>query len=91
MKLDQPVEFLKGVGPTRAKLLLEAFGVRTAADLLLKIPYRYIDKTQVTAINQVRPDDNWICLRATLKYSEIVGHKKSAWSHTFQMVQVSWS
>lgn len=76
MKLDQPVEFLKGVGPTRAKLLLEAFGVRTAADLLLKIPYRYIDKTQVTAINQVRPDDNWICLRATLKYSEIVGHKK---------------
>jgi len=52
--LDQPVQYLKGVGPRRA----EAFGklgVRTVRDLLRHAPHRYLDATTVTPIAKLAP------------------------------------
>lgn len=49
LRLDTPVQFLKGVGPRRA----EAFGrlrVCTVEDLLYHTPHRYLDATAVTPI-----------------------------------------
>ncbi len=49
LRVDTPVQFLKGVGPRRA----EAFGrlgVRTVEDLLYHVPHRYLDATTVTPI-----------------------------------------
>lgn len=56
ISLNTPVEYIKGIPQLRAKLLDEAFGVKTARDLLLQLPYRYIDKTNVVPIdkNQAR-------------------------------------
>jgi ATP-dependent DNA helicase RecG len=51
--LDQPVQFLKGVGPKRAELL-ERLGVRTARDLLHHVPRRYEDASTVTKISALR-------------------------------------
>jgi ATP-dependent DNA helicase RecG len=47
--LDQPVQFLKGVGPKRAEQL-DRMGVRTARDLLHHVPRRYEDASTVTKI-----------------------------------------
>jgi ATP-dependent DNA helicase RecG len=47
--LDQPAQFLKGVGPHRAELLGRV-GVHTARDLLYFVPRRYEDASTVTRI-----------------------------------------
>jgi ATP-dependent DNA helicase RecG len=50
-----PVQFLKGVGPKRAKLL-EKLGVRSAFDLLQLVPRRHEDRRVITAVEDLRPD-----------------------------------
>lgn len=77
MRLDQPVEFIKGIGPVRAALLKEAFEVVTAQDLLMQLPFRYIDKTLEIPINKVKPDDVWVCVRGTIIHTGIIGQKRS--------------
>ena len=44
--LNTSIEFLKGVGPNRAKLLNSELKISTFKDLLFQFPYRYIDKTK---------------------------------------------
>lgn len=50
--LDQPAQFLRGVGPKRAEALAR-LGVRTARDLLFHVPRRYEDATTVRRIGEV--------------------------------------
>ena len=52
-RLDASVQYLKGVGERRAELLAR-IGVRSARDLLLHIPFRYLDATQITPIARAR-------------------------------------
>lgn len=47
--LDQPVQYVKGVGPKRAEALARV-GVRTARDLLYHVPRRYEDASTVARI-----------------------------------------
>jgi ATP-dependent DNA helicase RecG len=51
--LDREVQYLKGVGPRRAKLL-ERMGIRTARDLLHHTPRRYEDASTVAPIGSLR-------------------------------------
>lgn len=46
---DQPVQFLKGVGPRRAEGLLR-LGIRTLEDLLFFMPRRYEDRSRIRPI-----------------------------------------
>lgn len=50
--LDQPVQFLKGVGPRRAELFAR-LGVHTARDLLYHVPRRYEDASTVARIGSL--------------------------------------
>lgn len=54
LKLTSEVKYLKGVGPTRAELLA-ARGIHTVEDLLYYTPFRYEDRTRVTAISDLVP------------------------------------
>jgi ATP-dependent DNA helicase RecG len=56
LRLDSPVQFLRGVGPRRAEALAR-LGIRTAEDLLYHTPHRYIDATQLTPIAKAREGD----------------------------------
>ena len=49
---DTPVQFLKGVGAARAKVLGE-HGLNTASDLLWFFPYRYEDRRHPTRISDL--------------------------------------
>ncbi|MFM8551485.1 MAG: ATP-dependent DNA helicase RecG, partial [Nitrospiraceae bacterium] len=49
-----PIQFAKGVGPKRA-LLLERLGIKTVEDALWFLPWRYEDRSVVTAIGQLTP------------------------------------
>src|SRR5215467_9511726 len=44
LQLDSDVQYVKGVGPRRSALL-NARGIRTVQDLLLRIPKSYQDRT----------------------------------------------
>jgi ATP-dependent DNA helicase RecG len=46
---DRPIQFIKGVGPHRAKLL-ERLGLRTIDDLLHHLPERYYDRRLMTPL-----------------------------------------
>jgi ATP-dependent DNA helicase RecG len=47
-----PVERVKGIGPARAKKLGE-LGIESVADLLLHVPRRYLDRSQVFDLSNV--------------------------------------
>lgn len=51
--VDQELTFIKGLGPTRLKLLAK-FGVTTVRDLLYHFPHRYEDRRNVREIAQLR-------------------------------------
>ncbi|HWP38678.1 MAG TPA: OB-fold nucleic acid binding domain-containing protein, partial [Gemmatimonadales bacterium] len=57
LRLDSPVQFLRGVGPRRAEALAR-LGIRTVEDLLYHTPHRYIDATQITPIARAREGED---------------------------------
>ncbi|HTA51189.1 MAG TPA: ATP-dependent DNA helicase RecG [Candidatus Acidoferrum sp.] len=52
--LNNPVKFLRGVGPQRAATLEER-GIMTVADLLGYLPFRYEDRVRFTKIAEIVP------------------------------------
>lgn len=53
LRLDSPVQYLRGVGPRRAELF-ERLKIRSMEDLLYHVPHRYLDATTVTPIARAR-------------------------------------
>ena len=53
LRLDTPVQFLKGIGERRAEVLAR-LGIRTAQDLLWHLPHRYVDASSVTPLARAR-------------------------------------
>ena len=51
--LQTPIDYLKGVGSNRAKLLNKELRIFTFQDLLSFFPYRYIDKTKYHKIDDI--------------------------------------
>ena len=56
MNLDTSIEFLKNIGPERAKLIKSVLGLSTVEDLLTFYPLRYIDKSKIYKIGQLTKD-----------------------------------
>jgi ATP-dependent DNA helicase RecG len=53
VKLTDSVQYLKGIGPERAKALNSA-GIETVEDLLYNIPRRYLDRSTILPIAKLR-------------------------------------
>ena len=51
--LNQSIEFIKGIGPSRSKLLSEELNLKTIKDLIDFYPYRYIDRSKFFKINEL--------------------------------------
>ncbi|MES2544298.1 MAG: ATP-dependent DNA helicase RecG [Bacteroidota bacterium] len=49
-----PIEYLKGVGPTRGALLRKELGIHKYGDLVNFFPNRYIDRTRYYKINELQ-------------------------------------
>ncbi len=56
LSLDDPVRFLKGVGPHRARLL-KRLGLETVGDLLTFYPRRYEDRRNLKTLAEVVPGE----------------------------------
>ncbi|SEL74967.1 ATP-dependent DNA helicase RecG [Parapedobacter koreensis] len=71
-----PIEYLKGVGPSRAEVLKSELNVHTFGDLLKHYPFRYIDRTQFHKIQQVHPDMPAAQVIGRLTHLEEIGERK---------------
>ena len=54
--LGSDIKFLPGVGPKRAELLKNELGISTFGELIRLYPFRYIDRSSLQRIADVRPD-----------------------------------
>jgi ATP-dependent DNA helicase RecG len=52
--LQTPIEYLKGVGPSRGELLRKELGIFKYGDLVNFFPNRYIDRTRYYKINELQ-------------------------------------
>jgi ATP-dependent DNA helicase RecG len=54
LDIDTPIQFVKGVGPSKSAALEKA-GIRTVYDLLLYLPFRYEDRSRRLTIRDIQP------------------------------------
>ncbi|HEX4886717.1 MAG TPA: ATP-dependent DNA helicase RecG [Luteibaculaceae bacterium] len=73
MTAPKPIEFLKGVGPERAKLLREELGIFSADDLVNWYPYRYLDRTKYYKIAEIGADEGYVQFVAVLQEVKELG------------------
>jgi ATP-dependent DNA helicase RecG len=66
LSLSDGVQYVKGVGPARARLL-EKLGVKTVADLLWLFPREYVDLREVKNVADLEEDQSAI-VRGTVVY-----------------------
>lgn len=64
--LQTHIEFLKGVGPQRAKLLRDELGIATYYDLLYHFPFRYIDRSKFHLIRDIPEMDGYVQLKGQI-------------------------
>ncbi|HEV8586082.1 MAG TPA: ATP-dependent DNA helicase RecG [Methylomirabilota bacterium] len=58
--LATPLQYVKGVGPQRAKLLAKK-GLVTVGDALFHLPLRHEDRTRFTPLRAIRPGETVTC------------------------------
>ncbi len=73
--LETPIEYLKGVGPTRADTLKKELEVFSFGDLLMHMPFRYVDRTKIYKVREVNPLSQYVQLKGILKDIDVVGEK----------------
>ena len=71
--LDQDIQYLKGIGPARAKLLTAELGIATLGDLLHTYPYRYIDRSRFYRVCDLTPDMPHVQLKGQILDFETAG------------------
>lgn len=75
--LDTPVEYLKGVGPTRAEILKKELKIFTFGDLLTFFPFRYIDRRKFYRISEIHEDSTYIQIKAEIIRIQEAGSPRS--------------
>ena len=54
--LQQDIQYLPGVGPSRRKMLSEELGIVTYGDLLQYYPYKHVDRSRLYSIGELTGD-----------------------------------
>ncbi len=76
-ELNTSIQYLSGVGPKRAALLKSELGIETVSDLIRIYPFRYIDRSGITRICEVRPDLAYVQIRARVVSRTLWGQGSS--------------
>ncbi|HOZ51588.1 MAG TPA: ATP-dependent DNA helicase RecG [Chitinophagaceae bacterium] len=72
-----PIEYLKGVGPTKAELLKKELEIHTFGDMLSTYPFRYVDRSSVLQIKDIQDDGMMVQLVGKITFTELVGDGRS--------------
>ncbi|MCX6304831.1 MAG: ATP-dependent DNA helicase RecG [Bacteroidetes bacterium] len=71
--LETPIEFLKGVGPSRSDLLKKELNIHTFGELLTFFPFRYVDRSKFYQIADIRDDHSFIQIKAKIVHIQTIG------------------
>lgn len=74
--LEKPVDQLKGVGP-KLQVLLQKAGIFQIKDLLFRLPLRYLDRTRITPIGSLRPNQYVLIQGEILAADILFGRRRS--------------
>ncbi len=64
--LSQDIKYLAGVGPSRKELLEKELGIKTWGDLLGYFPYKYVDRSRVYSIDELRGEMPFVQLKGRI-------------------------
>lgn len=101
--LQTPIEYLKGVGPSRAALLRKELGIKTCQDLIHLFPNRYIDRTQFYQISGLQKNSSEVQIigqivgfrevqqkrgkRLVATFRDATGHLELVWFRGHQWIK----
>jgi hypothetical protein len=72
--LDQPIEYVKGIGPRKAELLKKAFSVTTVGDHDPTISLSGTSTRRISRfIKNIKPTDEWVLIRAKVTNFDLIG------------------
>ncbi len=74
LALDSPLQFVKGVGPRRAEVLSD-HGLNSVQDLLFYFPRRYLDRTSVLPIGNLRIDTTATIIGKVRAHGQLPGRR----------------
>ncbi|MFX4227504.1 MAG: ATP-dependent DNA helicase RecG [Porticoccaceae bacterium] len=74
--LERPVDQLRGVGP-KLQVLLKKAGIYQIKDLLFRLPLRYLDRTRITPIGSLQPNQ-YVLIQGEILASDVLfGRRRS--------------
>ena len=74
--MQTAIEYLKGVGPERARLLKNELNLHTFQDLLHFFPNRYIDRSQFHAIGNLPQNNAEVQIKGSITNIEYIEQKR---------------
>ncbi|MEZ5071779.1 MAG: ATP-dependent DNA helicase RecG [Bacteroidales bacterium] len=74
--LRQDIQFLPGVGPRRADMLRDELRIACVEDLLSHFPFRYVDRSTVYRIADLKPDMPYVQVLGRIEGYQTVGTGK---------------
>ena len=75
--LETPIEYLKGVGPSRADILRKELQISTFGELLSVFPFRYIDRSRIFRISEIVEDMAYAQLKGKITRIQTAGTLRS--------------
>lgn len=78
--LEREIKYLPTVGEKRAEILHSELGVRTLGDMLLHVPFRYIDRTKYHSLSDLarHGSPTEVQIRARVHHVQMVGEGRKA-------------
>ena len=73
---ERPIEFLKGIGPGRAKILSKELDIKNFRDFLFFFPYRYVDRSKFHLINDLNESNIDVQIKGKFLDTNIIQQKK---------------
>lgn len=70
---QSPIVYAPGIGPERAALLAEEFGIRTMAQFMEHYPFRYVDKSQFHSIRALNAHSGDVQIKGQITKIEELG------------------
>lgn len=75
--LNIPIKFVKGVGPAKESSFKAELGIRYLGDLLYYFPFRYIDRSKIYRIKEIREEMPFVQIKGKLANLQTLGSGRS--------------
>lgn len=93
--LETPIEYLKGVGPERGKLLRNELNITCFGDLLSYFPFRYVDRTKFHKTTELDADMPYVQLKGKIISMQVLGKNRAqrlvaVFKDDYGMIDLVW-